>query len=173
MKIREDGSEGVRRLKIVTVDQALTPVYMNLMLAYEAEFSAITRKKPLADGSFALDTELGADVTGYLLYVDAVPAGFAAIAAQVESSPCQYEVCEFYIVPCFRRQDWGKHFAFHIWNELAGNWEVKQINGADKARIFWQSIIHEFTQGEYQEDIYQDPYWGEVIRQTFTVKTDR
>ena len=89
-------------MNITKVDDSNLHVYMNLSQAYEAEFSKIMDKKPDQNGLFALDTPLGGDVTGYLLYIDEVPAGHAAIAHK----PCDvYEVCDFYVVPylCFLR----------------------------------------------------------------------
>ena len=80
---------------------------MNLAQAYEAEFSKIMQKKPDADGLFPLDTQIEGNVSGYLLYVDGVPAGHTAIANEATDS---YEGCDFYIVPYFRKNKVGKRF---------------------------------------------------------------
>lgn len=139
-------------------------VFLNLALAYEAEFSGITRKKPDKDATFALDTMVGDGVTGYLLYIDSLPAGFAMIACADHD---QFQVCEFYILPCFRRQGVGKQFAHCLFDKHPGQWQVKQIEGADHAVFFWRHVIAGYTDNSFTEDEYQDDYWGRVIRQVF------
>ena len=121
---------------------------------------------------FGLDTHLEEGVKGFLLMVDDVPAGLAAIASKGQS---QHEMCEFYIVPSYRHNHLGRDFAHGLWRLLPGEWEVKQIAGAEYATTFWRRTISEFdTMNGYAEDQYQDPYWGVVMRQRFgCAGTDR
>jgi predicted acetyltransferase len=153
-------------MRIVKVKAHNEGVYLNLAQGYEAEFSALTRKRPGADGRFSLDTLLGDSVTGFILEIDAIPAGIAAIAARPESV---YEVCEFYVVPSFRKQGWGMRFAHELWRKHPGAWEVKQIAGAGYATLFWRKAIEDFGYLACSEETFNDPYWGEVTRQCFVV----
>lgn len=152
-------------MDIVEVDANNLVVYLNLCQSYEGEFSAITQKKPDENGLFALDTVIGSDVLGYLLYQDAIPVGFAAV--KVEVADKNFEVCEFYVVPSCRKQDLGKHFAKAIFQRHQGAWQIKQISGAEYATAFWRKVIDDFTGGDFQENAYQDAYWGNVVRQRF------
>ncbi|OHU86663.1 MULTISPECIES: hypothetical protein [Pseudoalteromonas] len=138
--------------------------YLNLAQCYEAEFSVLTKKKPDKDGLFMLDTEIAPPTKGYIVYVDNVPAGIAAIGCQGDSN---YEVYEFYIVPYFRNEKLGTQFAHGIWQMLPGHWVVKQIQGANHAINFWQSCIKSYPHKNYQEGTYQDEYWGQVNKQSF------
>lgn len=52
---------------------------------------------------------------------------------------------------------------------MPGEWESKQIEGAEPAIAFWRRAIGAYTDDQFIEDIYSDPYWGEVTRQRFTV----
>ncbi len=151
-------------LEIVAVNEANMHLYLNLAQCYEAEFSAITLKKPDADGLFELDTQLGEDVTGLLLMADGLPAAIAAIALKGSG---RYEVCEFYVLPSFRKNSTGMRFAHLIWTRYPGAWEIKQIAGAEYATAFWRKSIAAFEQTVYEEDCFQDPYWGIVTRQRF------
>ncbi|WP_028117560.1 GNAT family N-acetyltransferase [Ferrimonas senticii] len=151
-------------MQIVQVDDHNIEVYLNLAQGYEAEFSKIVQKKPQADGRFALDTELGGNVAGYLLYVDGVPAGHTAIASHGDG---QFEVCDFYVVPYFRQNRLGQTFAAAIFAMHGGRWQIKQVAGADRAIAFWQATIGDYTGGHFKQDIYQDPQWGTVTRQCF------
>jgi predicted acetyltransferase len=151
-------------MEIIAVTPGNLAVYLNLAQGYEAEFSAITGKRPDAQGIFPLDTRIGNDVRGFVLSVGGVPAGLIAVRTKDDGS---YEVAEFYVVPSFRKQAWGRKFAHAIWRILPGSWEIKQIAGAEYAAEFWRKAIGTFPQTEFQEDRYNDPYWGTVTRQRF------
>ncbi|MCG7537709.1 GNAT family N-acetyltransferase [Pseudoalteromonas sp. OOF1S-7] len=147
---------------LTPVDTHNLSVYLNLAQAYEAEFSVLTDKSPGADGLFALDTLLEGRVTGYLWYENETPVGLAAIAQHQED---EFEVCEFYIVPRYRKAGFGARFAQAIWAQLPGLWTIKQIAGAQYATQFWRRTIASAGIKNMKEDIYQDPFWGTVTRQ--------
>ncbi len=153
-------------MRIIPVTETNLNVYLNLAQCYEAEFSPLTGKKPDPSGMFELDTELGGDVLGFLLEIDDTPAGLAAIA-KTESD--RYEMCEFYVVPSFRQNGVGVRFAHTIWERHPGRWEVKQIEGADYATSFWRKTITRFGGTPFIEESYDDPYWGAVTRQRFSI----
>ncbi|QUM81263.1 hypothetical protein HWV01_13685 [Moritella sp. 5] len=157
-------------MQIIKVDSSNKHVYMNLAQAYEAEFSKIMQKKPDEDGLFPLDTKIEGNVSGYLLYVDGVPAGHTAIANE---APGCYEVCDFYVVPYFRKNKVGKRFISQVFNNLGGSWEIKQVAGAEHAVKFWRDVLSDYTSdndiaGGYVEDSYDDEQWGVVTRQRFS-----
>ncbi|TDA64230.1 hypothetical protein E0765_05825 [Sulfuricurvum sp. IAE1] len=154
-------------MQIIPVTENNLPIYHNLAQCYEAEFSPLTGKKPDASGLFALDTLIGGNILGYLLYIDDTPAGLAAIARKENAS---FEVCEFYVVPVFRKNEAGMRFAHAIWERHNGTWEIKQISGADYATAFWRKTIERFGDTPFCEERYDDHYWGTVTRQTFTAR---
>ncbi len=151
-------------MKIKRVDRTTAHIYDNLCQAYEAEFSPLTHKQPDVDGWFAKDTILDGNITGYLVYSDNRPAGLAAIKQEPQN---ELEVCEFYVVPFYRRNKLGQHFAAALFDKMPGHWQIKQIEGANQAIAFWRAVVTDYTSGHYQEDSYNDPYWGKVTRQTF------
>lgn len=150
-------------MKVLEVDAGNLAIYLNLVQAYEAEFSPLTGKTPGSDGRFALDTHLGGNIRGFLLYLGESPAGLAAI----ESNGAEHEVREFYVVPLFRGKLTGSRFAQALWQRFPGHWEIKQIAGATKATEFWRRAVGEFTAGSFAEDHHDDPLWGRVVRQRF------
>lgn len=153
-------------MKIIPVTNNNLSVYHNLAQCYEAEFSPLTGKHPDASGLFPLDTHIDENIMGYLLYIDETPAGLAAIARKEDNA---FEVCEFYVLPLFRKNSSGIRFAHTIWRRHSGTWEIKQIEGADYATAFWRKTIARFGDTPFIEDRYDDPYWGNVLRQTFRV----
>lgn len=142
-------------------------ILLNLAQAYEAEFSPVTKKNPQPSGLYALDTICDADHPSFLLYDSEIPIGFC-IKSFVDS---RHDISEFYIVPTYRRKGIAKQFAFAIFNKYIGDWQVRQIQGADHATAFWRSIINEFTKGQYVESQVNDSYWGVVTRQLFKSQT--
>jgi len=153
-------------MKITPVTETNSHLYHNLVQSYEAEFSPITGKKPNASGLFELDTHLGESTLGFLLMIDNAPAGITAIHSNVAQA---YEVCEFYVLPNFRKNGVGMQFAHALWKNYPGDWEIKQIQGAEYATAFWRKTIESFSETEYTEECYDDPYWGTVTRQKFAV----
>lgn len=132
---------------------------------YEAEFSALTQKEPDAEGRFALDASWEAPNQGFYFLSQEKPTGFA-IWNQIADG--RSDIAEFYILPCYRRQGFGKQFAFLLFDRFPGPWQVRQIPTAKQATAFWRSVIEEYTQGHYKEDLIPDAHWGTVLRQYFT-----
>jgi predicted acetyltransferase len=151
---------------ITPVTETNSHLYHNLVQSYEAEFSPITGKKLNASGLYELDTHLGDDTLGFLLKIDNAPAGIAAIHCKEDQA---YEVCEFYVLPYFRKNAVGMQFAHTIWKSYPGDWEIKQIQRAEYATAFWRKTINSFSETKYTEESYDDPYWGIITRQKFTV----
>jgi len=166
LDFRQKSTSKGHNMRVVTITQANIHIYLNLAQCYEAEFSAITLKKPNEMGVFELDTQIGEGVEGLLLLVDEIPAAIAAIAIKGDA---RYEVCEFYVIPSFRNNAIGRQFAHMIWRRYYGEWEIKQIEGAEYASEFWRKSISAFERTTYREDRYEDPYWGVVTRQQFRV----
>ena len=99
------------------------------------------------------------------MYVDGIPAALTAI---LEKSPKEYEICDFYVLPCFRKNKMGKQFITSMFERLNGAWEIKQVAGADHAVTFWRNVVNDYTLGCFVEDNYLDQKWGLVTRQRFS-----
>ncbi|RJG36865.1 GNAT family N-acetyltransferase [Motilimonas pumila] len=151
-------------MKIVKVDDTHRHVYANLYQGYAAEFSKIIDDKPNPDGTFDIDPKPEGSVTGYLLYLEGIPAALTAID---EKTPKGYEICDFYVLPCFRNKKVGKRFISILFQRLGGAWEIKQVAGAEHALKFWREVVGDYTDGHYIEDVFEDAKWGTVTRQRF------
>lgn len=152
-------------MEIIKVNKSNLHIYMNVGQHYASEFSPIIKQLPEKDGKFHLDSPLEGDETGYLLYIDGLPAGLALIANESEG---HYEIYEFYILPIFRKNKVGQNFAHALFNMMPGKWVSKQVAGADHAVIFWRRAIGAYTHEQYVEDMYEDLKWGLVTRQSFS-----
>lgn len=130
---------------------------------YEEEFSSLTKKNKNKDGKYNLDTDWKAPNVGYYWKVDSIIAGFCV----VDCDSGYLDIGEFYISPEYRKKGAGKAMAYAIFNRYQGNWQVRQIEGADLATAFWRNVIADYTNGNYTESRIDDPVWGTVTCQRF------
>lgn len=147
----------------IVADKSKEKVLNNLILAYEAEFSAITKKIPIHDGTFKLDVDLQT-TENYLLFDKKYPIGFC-VKGEIDG---RHDIYEFYVVPSRRNRKLGREFAKNIFSRYQGDWQVRQIEGADKAISFWRKTISEFSNNNFEEQVVNDDYWGRVTKQIFT-----
>ncbi len=151
-------------MKIVKVEDQNKPVLLNLLQAYEAEFSTITNKDPDGNGLYPLDTPLDGEHEAYLVYIGNQLCGFAIKGTELSC----HDISEFYIIPTKRGHKLGSSFAHKVFDMYRGKWQVRQIERADKARDFWRKVIGDYTNGQYEESQIEDSYWGLVTRQVFS-----
>ena len=152
---------------IVPIDEKNTETYINLARSYEAEFSNLTHKLPNESGIFEPDTLPLPPYAGYLLYKKEMPVGFCI----AEINDKRNDIAEFYIIPALRKNNLGFLLATTIFDLHPGQWQVRQIDGADNAKSFWRKVISQHTKNQYTESVVSDPDWGIVTRQQFTINT--
>lgn len=143
-------------------DESNLKSLLELLQIYEAEFSKITGKKPNQDGTYKLDVDL-TKTDNYFLLMNEEPIGFC-IKGVFDG---RHDIFEFYILPHRRGKKLGRTFAKEIFKKYKGPWQVRQIEGADKAISFWRKAIGEFAENRFEESIIEDAYWGKVTRQVF------
>lgn len=153
-------------MRLVPITAKNSHVFEVFEQDYEAEFSAITKKEPNAEGRFAIEADWREPNSGFYFFLNEKPAGFVIRTVIEERS----DIAEFYILPCYRKRGFGKAMAFAVFDLFPGPWQVRQILTATEAVAFWRTIIREYTHGDYTEDQASDPYWGTVVRQLFHVK---
>lgn len=133
-----------------------------MLQIYEAEFSLITKKQPDETGIYKLDVNLN-ETDNFLLFKNHTVVGFCVKG--VTSN--RHDIYEFYIEPEYRGNKLGREFAKEIFKKYNGEWQVRQIEGANKAISFWRKAIGEFTRDNFEESVVEDKYWGKVTRQLF------
>jgi predicted acetyltransferase len=151
------------KTKLIPITKENAHIFNVFIQDYEAEFSAITKKEPNAEGRFALEADWRKPNHGFYWFGKEKPIGFV-ITTEVDG---RSDIAEFYILPCYRRTGLGKRLAFAVFDRFPGPWQVRQIPTAEEAIAFWRATISEYTEGNYTEDRVKDSHWGEVIRQTF------
>ncbi|MGG3840491.1 hypothetical protein ABEV00_26155 [Paenibacillus thiaminolyticus] len=84
-----------------------------------------------------------------------VPKEFVKLSTANETNV----ISDFFIMRKFRRRNYGKQAAFHLFDRFPGAWEIRQTETNIQAQQFWKRVIHEYTKGIYIEKHLQDDYW--------------
>lgn len=82
--------------------------------------------------------------------------GFTMINQNMKEVSIGHSVAEFLILPNYRRNHIGKNVAFEIFSLFKGNWEVEPIENSEEAYCFWENVIKDFTNDnfEYKNNIF-------------------
>jgi predicted acetyltransferase len=137
---------------LVHVDPASreeAPILANLLELYAHDFSEIMDLELGADGRFGY-TQLplywtDADRHPFLIRVDHQLAGLALVSrgSRVSGDKNIWDMAEFFVVRGYRRRGVGITAARAVWEELRGKWEVRVMDGNEKAKAFWARAIRE------------------------------
>ncbi|MEK4566587.1 GNAT family N-acetyltransferase [Alkalihalobacillus sp. FSL R5-0424] len=141
-------------VQIVPVKQEEAPILHNLMQYYIYEFSEYLHDIRLEeDGRFEPFKLDGYWIEPHLhplfIKVDDQLAGFVLIEATPDSSP--NSVNEFFVLKPYKRKGVGKKAAFDIFKRWHGNWVVAQLKENKPAQAFWNRVIDEYTNGDYEQ----------------------
>lgn len=145
------------------IEESHSYIFNELAQDYEEEFSLITGKKKNHEGKYSLDVDWRPPNIGYFWQEDSHIVGFCI----VDKVDGVWDIAEFYVIPAYRMKKIGKKMAFSVFHKHPGQWQVRQILGAESAKKFWRRIINDFTRGNYIELQMDDPKWGQVVCQRF------
>ena len=154
-------------IQLISISEKNATIFEVFAQDYEAEFSAITKKEPNAEGRFALEANWKKPNSGFYCFSKKKPVGFTIVTEANNRS----DIAEFYILPCYRKMGYGKKLAFAVFDLFPGPWQVREIPTAKDAIVFWRTTISEYTKDKYEEDHIEDPHWEIVLRQTFVSRT--
>lgn len=142
-------------MAITPINPSNAHIFDVLAQDYESEFSALTHKEPDINGRFALEISWQKPYEGFYQFTKEKPIGFTIKGIRAG----RFDMGEFYILPCYRKKEFGKKFAFEIFDRFPGNWQVRQLQKASGATAFWRRVIDEYTNGNYSEDFIEDSHW--------------
>lgn len=89
----------------------------------------------------------------FLFWVDDYPAGFAIVNAQAKNLPADVDadMLDFFLASKYRRQGIGRVAARSLFDLFPGRWEVAQLTGNTAAIAFWNQVIGEYANNEYEK----------------------
>jgi predicted acetyltransferase len=122
-------------------------IIANLLQLYIYEFSALLGIDVERDGRFPWDglEEYWDDKSlhPYLFKANTKLAGFALIqrTSVVTGDPNVWDMEDFFVVEKYRRSGVGSAVISHLFREFVGPWEVRVLEGNDRALEFWRHVI--------------------------------
>lgn len=76
--------------------------------------------------------------------------GFAMLNTYMKICDVGHSIAEFMVLPKYRRNKIGKTVAMELFNRYRGNWEVKPSFNSKKAYLFWENVVKEYTNNNYE-----------------------
>lgn len=75
--------------------------------------------------------------------------GFVMINQFMKKCDNGHSVAEFLVLPEYRRNHIGKKIAFLVFDMYPGNWEVEPIENSNEACRFWENVVINYTDNNY------------------------
>ena len=94
----------------------------------------------------------------------ALLAGFVLVrrVSGAGESP-SYSMAEFFVMRKYRRKGVGTEVARRIFDMFPGRWEVAQNSHHTESHAFWQRVIGEYTDGQYEQTVDEDGDLAQVF----------
>lgn len=141
-------------LKQVTADEK--EILKNLLEKYDYEFSQWDQRDVNKLGLYGyeyLDYYWTEDKRwAYFILVDDKLAGFAMVIdlPEVDNRPTDFQMAEFFVMYKYRRSGVGKEAFFKVLDNHKGRWQLKRHPANLPSVHFWNNVIHEYTNGQYE-----------------------
>jgi predicted acetyltransferase len=87
----------------------------------------------------------------FLIKVDDELAGFVLINKVGSSPEVDWNVGEFFVVAKFQAKGVGRYVAEQIFDQFPGVWETMQIPENKAAINFWEKVVTEYTNGQFEK----------------------
>ncbi|MEL7430991.1 MAG: GNAT family N-acetyltransferase [Chlamydiota bacterium] len=92
-----------------------------------------------------------ADRHAFLVKVDEELAGFVLINKLGSTPDVDWNVGEFFIVSKFQGKGVGRHVAEQVFDQFPGVWETSQILENTAAIEFWDRVVSQYTNGQFEK----------------------
>lgn len=104
----------------------------------------------------------------FLIRVNRELAGFILINKVGSSPEVDWNMGEFFVVRKFKRQGIGSYAAKWCFDNFPGVWEVMQMPGNEGAIQFWNTVVTDYTQGNFHESLKEiaepEPHFMIVLK---------
>ena len=143
-------------VRLRAVDLEEEEILANLLEKYDYEFSQYTSKDVNDRGLYGYEYLdyywLEEERWAYFIEVDDQLAGFVMINnfSEVEDRDTDFSVAEFFVMYKYRRTGVGKRAFFLAANLHKGKWQLKRHPGNLPSVYFWDAVINEYTNGNYE-----------------------
>jgi predicted acetyltransferase len=153
------------RIELVEVKETEKSVLRHLMELYAYDFSEFDNADVNEHGLYGytyFDYYWTEDTRHpFFIKVDGKLAGFVLISeyCYLVRDPGTKSITEFFVMRKYRRNGVGKSAAVQVFDRFPGKWEVIQHGGNEPSKFFWESVIREYTNGNYRQSKVKTEWW--------------
>jgi len=145
------------KVQLIKAEAEQQQVLSNLVQFYLHDFSSYIDIEVESIGRYAdyplLDYWTKPKHDPYFIVVDDCYAGFVLVKQiQLRQQP-YHSIAEFFVMRRYRRQGLGRLVARQVFQDYEGRWHVAQLKENKPAQAFWRSVINEWTDGQYREQV--------------------
>ncbi|MCH6258806.1 hypothetical protein MLD52_19765 [Puniceicoccaceae bacterium K14] len=152
----------MKTIELVEVQKKQKSVLRQLLELYEYDLSPFTGRELNEFGYYGYDyldyywTE--ENRFAYFITVDEKMAGFVLVNdyCEIIDDPKARTIAEFFVMNTFRREGVGREVAIRVFDLFPGPWEVHQHLKNKKALLFWEKVIAEYVDQNYEKRIVQN-----------------
>ncbi len=146
-------------IELVPVQESEKSVLRQMVELYEYDLSVYTNEELNQHGFYGYSyfDYYWNEKNRYAYFVkcDSLLCGFVLVndcfyALKEEAAK---SISEFFIMKKYRRFGIGKKIVNEIFDLFPGKWEVNQILSNEIACNFWETVISEYTDGDYEKSI--------------------
>lgn len=143
-------------VKLIQVTEKEKATLYNLLEKYLYEFSQWEKTDVDENGLYNyewIDCYLTEENRyPYLIEVDGKLAGFVLVSdyPEVPGEPTDFCLSEFFIMHKYRRNGYGRKVVFEVLDKHHGKWQLKRHPHNVASVHFWNSVIDEYTKGQYR-----------------------
>lgn len=155
------------QVNVELVNKTEKAMLRNLMQAYRHDLSEYNGAVPEEDGLYSLGSyfdDYWVEQTRfpYKITLNSSVAGCVLVR---ELAPQVHSIAEFFVLRPYRSKGIGKVAAYKLFDLHPGEWQISQDEENLPAQAFWKRIIHELTNGDYQDGLSESHPRGP--KQTF------
>ncbi|NMD37459.1 MAG: GNAT family N-acetyltransferase [Christensenellaceae bacterium] len=131
-------------------------VLANLFEKYQYDFSKFSLVDVDEDGLYGfpdLDRYFNSDTNfAFLLRVKDKIAGFVLIDNHSFDSDrnIDFSITEMTLLYKYRQRGFGRKVLIQLFNMLKGNWQIRYYPGNKASAYFWQNVVREYTENNYE-----------------------
>lgn len=120
-----------------------------------------------------INTGLNLVIFRFIIRINNELAGFVLVNKTHGSKGTDWNLSEFFIVAKFQGKGIEHRIAIQVFDPFKGLWELMQFPQNKRATQFWQSVLQEYTSGNYVEtrELFSTPSPHEMIIQRFRYST--
>ncbi len=147
------------KIELVTVQESEKSVLRQMIELYEYDLSIYTHEELNQHGFYGysyFDYYWTEDNRyAYFIKCNNILCGFVLVNdyCYALKDDTAKSISEFFIMKKYRLFGIGRKIAIEIFDLFPGKWEVDQIPGNEISCKFWENVISEYTNGDYEKSI--------------------